>query len=206
MLLDYEVSKLDLPKLFKNSFNRSLFIAEYLHFGNDDNADFYIQYIDENIDSRKIKAQEDALELSIASGIFKPLYFEIVKKIINSKRSDWIKLLCVDWLFSFYNHLKKTDFIEINEYLLKTNTSELIKTQSILNLLLYKNNEQLILTLLFERIHLAKDSTVYYRLVNGLNSTYLTDKVSKKIKQDINRLIETSSHLTDNQKNELILV
>lgn len=200
--IENKVSEEELYGIFKSSIDRNIFISEYSYFGMDGNDVFYKEFIDKYIYSSKRKFQEDAIELSIATGTFKIQYLDVIKAIIYSKRNDGIKLTCCDWLSYFFKDLPKSTFLEINEYLLKRTEYDLTKVQCMLNLFLLNNNYPIIenLSLYLKEV---KYATVFYRIINGLNFINLTEKISVEIKNGIVNLIDINTILSEDQKHEL---
>lgn len=199
--LKHVVSKEQLSVIFKCSIDRSLFISGYPHFGTDGNNDFYVDFIDTNISKSKFKVQEDSIELSIVTNTFKPRYLDTIRQIIYSRRNEWIKLLCMDWLFVFFSFIPPEVFIEVNEYALKNNKYELVRIQSLLNSYLQNKNIDLIKRLMLD-IKDSKHPTAFYRFVNGLNCI---DKENlKMLKVDVLDVIKKNSALSASQKTELV--
>jgi len=81
-----KVSIEELKIIFKSNIDRTIFIVDYPYFHSDGNADFYNDFINENILSTRYKLQEDAIELSIAIHYFRMTYLEIISKIVYSRR------------------------------------------------------------------------------------------------------------------------
>lgn len=159
------MDKSQLNKTFKSHLDRSLFISSYEKFGKDNYNDFYIDFIDTSITVNNSRVQEDALELSIALHVYKSEYLEIVSQIIKSRRSAWIKLLCLDWLFNFYLETPPSVFIELNYAVLKTANLEVIRIQGLINLILREqalDNFKSELTIIFSN---TCDSAVYHRMI-----------------------------------------
>jgi hypothetical protein len=198
-----KVSEEALVEIFKSHIDRNIFISEYPYFGMDGNDSFYKEFIDKYIASTKYKAQEDAIELSIAAKTFRSDYFDVIKSIIYSRRNDEIKLSCCDWLFCFFKHLSQNTFLEINEYLLEKTKDEFVKVQCMLNLFLLNNNYPIIENL-SPYLNETNYPSIFYRVINGLNSISLSEKISKEIRKGIGALIAANTILTENQKPELV--
>jgi len=114
-MIDYfenKVSADELVEVFNSNVNRELFIAGYPYLLNDGNLKFYKRFIDENIHNYKFRLQEDAIDLSINIHYFKVGFLEAIIKILRSRRSYWVKLASLDWLFNFSQLINKEDFLE----------------------------------------------------------------------------------------------
>src|ERR1700744_1757950 len=123
-----KVSLNELEKIFKNNDSRSSFIHSYQHFNNDGNDEYYRNFIDSNIAGKKYKYQEDAIELSLAMGLFHLTYLDVISKIIYSRRTSWIKLLCLDWLNYFVKQIKPGTYTDLNLFI-NSAPDELLKLQ-----------------------------------------------------------------------------
>lgn len=197
--IEHKFSSAELESIFNKNIDRSIFISSYPHFGDDGNEYFYINFIDSNIFRNKFKAQEDALELSIKIKIFKKEYLSVVRQIIYSRRSAWMKLLALDWLFNFYSDIPRDVFFEINNYTAKSGQDILVQVQSLLNLLLIEECNGKIYDLLIT-LSCSKDAAAFYRVLYGLKRTYLSDE---KINGSILSIINDNDYLSKSQKDEL---
>ncbi|MFC0517984.1 hypothetical protein ACFFGT_27470 [Mucilaginibacter angelicae] len=198
---DHNISGAELTTIFNDALDRSAFIWDYRGFRADGNDEFYIAFIDEHINSDSSGAFEDAVELSIAMDYFKLPHLHIIEKGLSSKLDEDAKLLCLDWLYSFFEQVPKPDFERLNKYVLQNNKSELINVQALLNLLLMKNDEQLI-TSLKTIMGKAALPAVFYRLINVLDDECF-DEIKALVLPDIKLIIEKSGALTVQQKDEL---
>ncbi|PWG82121.1 hypothetical protein [Pararcticibacter amylolyticus] len=198
--LDHKASRKQLKMIFNKNIARSIFISIYPHFGIDGNEQFYIDFIDSNIFRSKFKAQEDALELSIKINTFKNEYINAVRQIIYSRRPPWMKLLALDWLFNFFQNIQRDVFFEINKYSKENNRQNiLLQVQSYLNLLLLGDGDEIIDDLL-KALSLSDDPAVFYRVLYGLNRTYL---LVEETSGYILSIIKNNNYLSKNQKHEL---
>lgn len=193
----------ELPSIFKSNLKRSMFISDYPFFDSDGNKDFYIDFIDNNISTRKYKIQEDAIELSIRIEVFKDQYLSVVNEIIHSRRNNWIKLLALDWLFIFYKEISNDVFIDLNEYSWKSVQDDLIKIQCVLNLLLQEITDEYYERLIQILVN-SKDSAVFYRLLNSTPEIPLFFKSNSDRPAEVLSIIETNIYLSISQKDELV--
>lgn len=192
-----------LSKLFKNSLDRSIFISEYMCFGNDGNDVFYEDFIEKHIYNNRSKAQEDSIELTISLNYYNENHFSIIKAIIYSRRSEWLKLLCLDWIFNFKKNLPLSEFEIVNHYILNRSNEELVRTQALLNLLLVEQNIE-IFSKLRDNITDAKYGTIYYRILNFLKSKSVNQKVINEISHEVILIINSNNKLEESQKQELL--
>jgi|GEM_PF-6732351 len=201
--LKHKISKDELIKIFKNNIDRNIFIGEYQNFKNDDNDIFYQDFIDLNLSKHGRKIQEDAIELSMAVNIYEESYLNEIKKILHSRRQGIIKLVCLDWLFFFYQRIPKKDFIDLNEYVLKHMEYDLLKIQAVLNILLFKYTDQLISVLITCFNH-SNDPAIFYRLNNALTNHELAKSFTNSTIYLIIDVINLNGSISKNQKNEII--
>jgi len=197
-----KVTKEELNKLFKNNTNKDIFISEYPFFGSDDNTAFYIDFINDNILNNSVKLKEQAIELSIAVGIFKPSYINAIKEIVYSRRGAWIKLTCLDWLFNFFNRIPEDVYLEMNNYLAQSN-NELLKIQSLININLADNHES-IFNELIDFCQKCKDSAVFYRLVRALSILDARKRITTQEISKTHDVINRTPYLSSSQRWELI--
>lgn len=162
----------ELPKIFKRSLDRELFISEYCHFGLDGNNKFYKDFVETYIYNNRSKLQIDAIELSISINYYKKEHLHVIENIIFSKRNEWIKLLCADWIFNFRKMIPSDKSLVINRHLFQSTTNELIQIQSLLNLL--DNSEGNVVESLKQYFNRIEDVASYYRVINVLKSETLT--------------------------------
>jgi len=198
--LHHKVSNENLLLIFKDSEERSIFIHTYPYFGDDNNNEFYQAFINANILSKNAKKQEDAIELSLVTAYFKPLYLEVIAFIIYSRKTFWIKLLCLDWLFEFSGMIPGETYRSLNIHASKAN-NELLKLQSLANLLLSGQSEDLTKQLSKLLTH-SKNPAVFYRLAHGLTDV-LVNNISKKAIEEFIPMINENAYLTEKQKIEL---
>ena len=196
--LEHRVSKEELQVIFKSNIDRSIFITDYPYFEDDGNTDFYIDFVNENIVNSKYKIQEDAIELSIVIHNFKMAYLDVISYIIYSRRGWWIKLLCLDWLINFFDDVPSQTFLELNEYLTKSNNKRL-KIQGMLNLLLLNRNAKLV-TKLLRLLSKSNDHVLFYRVVSYKNIRKI---LTKEMIENIVDIIRTNTGLSQSQKSEL---
>jgi len=198
-----KVSKNELERIFKDYYKRSTFISEYPHFGNDNNDDFYLDFINAYITSKKYKMQEDAIELSLATNHFDMMYLDVVSKIIHSGRASWIKLLCLDWLNYFVLNIPAEEYTNLN-YFAKMNSDDFLKLQSILNLVQLNPKPEL----LEESFEILKDTnspTLYYRYLNAITNTdnNFTTVLPNVFTEKLRILLNKSEVINENQKADL---
>ncbi|WPU99717.1 hypothetical protein SNE26_27265 [Mucilaginibacter sp. cycad4] len=197
---DYNISTAELICIFDNALDRSAFIWDYQGFKTDGNNEFYIAFIGKYIDGSKSEALEDAIELSIALDYFKLPHLHVIEKHLLSNLDDDAKLLCLDWLRYFFKHIPKNDFERLNRHALQHNKSDLLKVQAILNLLMVKNDEQLI-TVLKKVIAKTLLPAVFYRVINMFDIEL--EDIKELVRMDIKVIIENSIVLTKPQKDIL---
>ena len=198
-----KISKRELEKTFKNYDKRATFIFNYPHFGADGNDAYYIDFIDTNITNRKYKLQEDAIELSLATNNFNLKYLDTVSKIIYSRRTIWIKLLCLDWLNYFILNVPREIYADLNRFANKSD-DEMLKLQSILNLVQLTPNREL----LEESLEILKRTsvpTLFYRYLNCINDNHVLTMLPGDITQKIHELINSKPIFGKGQKDELKL-
>jgi hypothetical protein len=195
---EHRCSKEQLHAIFENDTDRSIFINNYAYFFDDENSEFYLAFINENITSLKYKNQEDALELSIAIHYFELTHLDVVRNIIYSNRLWWIKLLCLDWLVNFADEIPLQTFFELNERITGS-TNELLKIQSMLNILLFKTDNQLIKSIL-KLVKKSKEHIVFYRFASykRLDKVFTIEQIRQVL-----GIIETTVALSDRQKVEI---
>ncbi|MDP9080832.1 MAG: hypothetical protein M3O71_25725 [Bacteroidota bacterium] len=201
--LEHKVSKNELITIFKRNLDRSIFIGEYPYFGSDGNEVFYEAFIESNILKHKFKVQEDAIELSVRLNIYKVLFLREIKKIVYSRRQGIINLVCLDWLFYFFQDIPKDEFIEINEHVSKHSTSDLLKVQSVLNILLFKPDIQLIKNLISYFTE-SDDPSVFYRLINSLDTNQLAKRFTNETINSIKEIVLSKHAISKDQRNEII--
>jgi len=198
-----KVSKNELVRIFKDYSKRSTFISEYPHFGNDNNDDFYVDFINTYITGKKYKMQEDAIELSLTTDHFDMMYLDVVSKIIHSGRTSWIKLLCLDWLNYFVLDIPAEEYTNLN-YFAKRSSDEFLKLQSILNLIQLNPKPEL----LEESFEILKNTTspaLYYRYLNNITDTdnNFTTILSIDFTEKLGLLLNKSEVINENQKADL---
>lgn len=204
--MDYfedKVSPLEVTKIFNSNIDRELFISEYQHLQGDENLDFYKNFIDQNIHSYRFRLQEDAIDLSINLDYFKVSFFKSIKEIIHSRRNNWIKLACLDWLFNFSQLINKADYLEINRYALKKSTDELLQVQCILNLLLIEIQTDVIENLL-NVLQTATLPATFYRFINGFEKLNIDKEINQRLIISVISLVKSNKLVSESQKNELI--
>ena len=201
--LEHKVSKDDIIKIFKKNIDRNIFIGNYLFFGSDENDNFYKELIERNISKHGFKIQEDMIELSILLKFFNQSFLNEIRKIIYSRRKGLIKLVCLDWLYCFYQDISEAEFISINEYILMNSTYDLLKVQSILNILLLRSDNKLIddLIMCFTE---TSDSAVFYRFINGLDTRQLSAKFANETLNDVKMIVKSKIEISIDQRNEII--
>lgn len=204
-MIDYsqqKISEQELIRIFEDNNARSIFINDYDFFGLDENDSFYLQFINENISNKKSKLQEDAIELSIAADIFNETYFNIIRKVVFSRRTYWIKLLCLDWLNVFADRIPKSDFLKINERAAKEN-NDLLRLQANINILSLFYEAGIIENII-DLLCQTRNSAVFYRFINHLNTFDIKTLLSEEQLKRILTIVNKSALLSVGQKNELI--
>ncbi|RZK10386.1 MAG: hypothetical protein EOO43_20330 [Flavobacterium sp.] len=199
------VSKEDLDKIFKSSLERELFISEYPFIKSDDNMDYYVHFIDSNIFNRKYLLQEHAIEMSIAVSVFKSLYLDAIKKILFSRRNDWIKLLALDWIFNFRDLIPEDEYVNINNQYLSGKANELIRVQAILNLIMFSPNYCNFLSL-YQLLSLSEDPASFYRVVNSLDAITLPIEEIRDVRISLLNLFEKKIFLNDALEKQFIAI
>lgn len=193
---------MDLKKIFNSNIQRSSFISEYNGSQDDSNNIFYERYIDQWICyGRKFRFQEDAIELSIKLHLYKTEYFSCIKAVLYSRRTDWIKLLCADWLFNFAADISTDEYSTVNIHLLKNTSDDLIKAQCILNLML-RNKANEFMKDFIAIITNNRDASVYYRAIACLGNQQLKN-YKKELRGELLKNIKENSFLEQSQKTEL---
>lgn len=198
-----KVSASELDKIFKNNDSRSDFIAHYSHFGDDGNDEYYRKFIDNNIAGKKYKYQEHAIELSLATNHFDIFYLDVVRKIIHSRRTSWIKLLCLDWLNYFTSDIPTEEHISLN-YFAKKSNDEFLKLQSILNLIRSDPKPELIGES-FEILRNTTTPTLYYRYLNhitNIDNNAITILSNDSIEK-LGEIISMNKVINNNQRADL---
>jgi len=204
--MEYEenlINSKQLSKIFKSSIDRSLFISGYKHFGRDGNDDFYKNFVEMHIYKNKSKAQEDCIELEIALKYYNYKHLSIIKNIILSRRSNWLKLLCLDWAFNFHQSIPPTEFLEINDYIVQNNDVQLLIIQAILNIFLINVSTSLF-SILKSSMQNARFGAQYYRIIAFIENNNLEKKVSNDIRREIKLAIQSNKILGNSQKADLL--
>ena len=182
-----KVSKKELDKIFKNSTDRSTFISTYPYLGTDNNNKYYKDFINANISNKKYKLQEDAIELSLCANIFNLAYVDIIDKIIHSRRTPWIKLLCLDWLNFFFDKIPLHLYNDLN-LIAKKHNHEFLKLQGMLNLMVFNPDKTLIEEAL-ETVKASMNNTLYYRFIHSYIDNNLNKILPSEVNYGINNLI-----------------
>lgn len=197
------ITELQLEKIFKTHSRRSFFLSDYEYFGTDDNENFYANFINKSIDETRSKRQEDAIELSIILRYYEEKYLNAISHIIKSRRTDWIKLLSLDWLFNFYKEVPRDKFIDLNHRIINKSNSEILKVQVIMNLILakkrFKIEEEITLLSLLSK---TSDHALYYRILNVLDNNPMR-KSKKDIKLIMKIQLEINDKITGKQRTAL---
>ncbi len=196
------ISREELTRLFKRPGDRGRFIWYYKNFGIDGNDEFYLNFINDHINSNLTRAREDAMELTMALSVFKSDHLNVITQIIHSSRNMDLKLLCLDWLFNFFESVPQADFEALNLYALHKCKGELLSVQAILNLLLLKNDEQLV-NKLKTCISQTAIPSVCYRVFNKLEDA-IFDNMPEITKKAILDTIQKSTALNSGQKADLV--
>jgi len=204
--MEYEenlINSKQLSKIFKSSIDRSLFIFGYEHFGRDGNDDFYKNFVEMHIYKNKSKAQEDCIELAIALKYYNYKHLLIIKNIILSRRSDWLKLLCLDWAFNFHQSIPPTEFLEINDDIVQNNDVQLLIIQAILNIFLIHVSTSLF-SILKSSMQNVRFGAPYYRIIAFIENNILEKKVSDDIRRETELAIQSNKILGNSQKADLL--
>lgn len=192
------MNTLQLEKVFKTHTDRSLFISEYKHFGEDGNEDFYTSFINKSINEARSKRQEDAIELSIALHYYRDSYVSAITQIIKSRRCEWMKLLCLDWLFNFYKEVPKKVFIDLNDWIISKANTDILKLQAVINLILADQNFDIGKRYLSDLLCSTSDHALFYRVINVLNNDSMS-RLKSQMKAMTLSSLETNGNLTERQ-------
>ena len=103
----------------------------------------------------------------------------------------------------FFDKISPDAFLSINKYVMGHSNNELIEIQSILNLILLSNSDDLIEKLI-NRLLSCEDSASFYRALNGLRIEKNIKAKNKKILERVLNVIKLNPNVPSLQKAELL--